>query len=70
MPKSSNRKKTVYVFRIRLSDSDPWMEPMYYLIKGQRDYDEKMSRIIGGFRTHSYQEKMTIEEIQQLEITP
>lgn len=60
------KKKTIYVLRIRYTDSEPWREPGYYRKKKDRDYDEKLNRILGGIRTHSYEEKKTEEEIAEL----
>lgn len=58
--------KTVYVLRVRLSDSEPWGEATYYRRRRDRDQDERVNRVMGGIRTHSYEEKKTPEEIDQL----
>lgn len=60
------RKKKVYVLRTRLADNDSWSEPMYYETKKRRDKDGAMNRIIGGIRTWSYDEKKTLDEIEQI----
>ena len=58
--------KTVYVLRCRFTDQDAWLDPVYYRKRKERDNDASASRIIGGFRTHSYEEKKTQEEIDEL----
>lgn len=60
------KTKTVYVLRIRYTDSEPWGAPGYYRKKKDRDYDEKFNRCLGGVRTHAYEEKKTEEEISEL----
>lgn len=60
------KTKLVYVLRIRWSDSDSWGQPNYYRSRAARDYDEKMNRLVGGIRTHSYQERKTEAEIEAL----
>lgn len=57
---------TVYCLRIRYSDSDPWSEPDYYRTRKERNDTERINRCLGGIRTHSYEEKKTKEEIDQL----
>lgn len=58
--------KTVYVLRTRLNDNLPWSEPEYYRKRKERDEAERVNRVLGGIRTHSYEEKRTPEEIDQL----
>lgn len=58
--------KTVYVLRTRPSDSCVWSEPEYYRTRKERDQIGSMNRVLGGIRTHSYEEKKTPEEIYQL----
>ena len=58
--------KTVYVLRVRLSDEESWGEPEYYRTREERDKTERFNRVLGGVRTHSYEEKKTPEEIEQL----
>lgn len=62
----TEKKKTVYCLRLRLDDSEPWSDPYYYRTKARRDKIGAMNRIIGGIRTHSYQERMPLSEIEQL----
>lgn len=58
--------KTVYVLRVRRNDSEPWSQPSYYRSRKERDADARMNRIIGGIRTHSYEEKMTLERYEEI----
>jgi len=58
--------KTVYVLRVRLDDDSPWGEPEYYRRRKERNEAERLSRCLGGMRTHSYEEKKTLEEIEEL----
>jgi hypothetical protein len=58
--------KTVYILRIRPDDDSSWGEPEYYRTRRERDKTEGMNRVLGGIRTHSYEEKKTPEEIEQL----
>lgn len=58
--------KTVYALRVRPDDNSPWSEPGYYRTRKERDQTERMNRCLGGIRTHSYEEKKTPEEIDEL----
>lgn len=58
--------KTVYVLRVRPDDNSPWSEPAYYRTCRQRKDDEQINRCLLGVRTHSYEEKKTPEEIEEL----
>lgn len=58
--------KTVYALRVRPDDNSAWSEPEYYRTKRERDRIAAQNRVLGGIRTHSYQEKKTPEEIDQL----
>lgn len=58
--------KTVYVLRIRPDDNSEWGEPEYYRSRKERDRTASVNRIIGGIRTHSYEEKKTVEEAASL----
>lgn len=58
--------KTVYVLRVRPSDSVVWSEPEYYRTRKERDREAAVNRVLGGIRTHSYEEKKTPEEIEAL----
>ncbi len=59
--------RTVYVLMVRLTDKEDWSEKQYFRSKLDRDKAGSFSRIIGGLRTHSIDEKMTQAEIDQLE---
>ena len=48
--------KPMFGLRVRLSDHDPWMTPEYFPTQAKRDAAERMMRITGGFRTHSWHE--------------
>lgn len=58
--------KTVYVLRIREDKSQPWGEPNYYRTRKERDDTERINRCLGGIRTHAYEEKKPLQEIDQL----
>lgn len=58
--------KTVYVLRVRPDDDSQWGEPEYYSRRKDRDEAERLNRCLGGIRTHSYNEKKTSEEIDEL----
>jgi hypothetical protein len=58
--------KTVYVLRIRPDDHSPWGAPEYYRTRKERDDTERLNRCLGGIRTHSYEEKKTLEEVNEL----
>lgn len=60
------KRKTVYCLRIRPDDQLPWSETEYYASKRDRDHIERINRIIGGIRTHSFEEKKTPAEIKEL----
>lgn len=61
------RLKTVYVLRIRPDDNAEWSESSFYKSRKKRDRDGSMNRIMGGMRTHSYDEKKTAEELDAIE---
>lgn len=63
---STKGLKIVYVLRVRPDDDSHWSEPVYYRKRKERDRDGSMNRVLGGIRTHSYEEKKTPEEIDQL----
>lgn len=58
--------KTVYVLRVRPDDDSPWGDPEYYRTRKERNETERLNRVLGGIRTHSYEEKKTPEEIEAL----
>ncbi len=58
--------KTVYCLRIRPDDNLEWSETDYYRRRKERDEAASVNRIIGGFRTHSFEEKKSSEEIGAL----
>lgn len=53
--------KTVYCLRVRPDDNSDWSEPEYFDSRKERDKVAAKSRILGGIRTHSYQEKVKPE---------
>lgn len=61
------KQKTVYGLRIRLTDADPWGETGWYRTAKKRNDTASMNRIIGGLRTWSFDERKTIEEIEELD---
>lgn len=48
--------KRLHVLRIRRDDDSPWSEPEYFDSKRERDKVAAFNRVLGGIRTHSYQE--------------
>lgn len=58
--------KTVYCLRVRLDDQSEWSEPEYYKTRRERDRTGATNRILGGIRTHSFEEKKTPEQISEL----
>lgn len=60
------RMKTIYCLRIRMDESQPWGETEYYRTRKERDQTAAINRIIGGIRTHSFEEKQSREEIDAL----
>lgn len=53
--KKPKRPKKVYCLSIRSSDDVPWCEPEVYTSRKRRDKDAALARIIGGYRTHSFE---------------
>lgn len=60
------KMKTVYVLKVRGNDKEPWGDLAYYRGRSERDSDERANRCLGGLRTHSYEEKKTAEEAEEL----
>ena len=58
------KTKTVYCLRMRPDDNSNWSEPEYYKTRKRRDNAASYCRCLGGFRTHSYEEKLPIEEAE------
>lgn len=56
------RKKTEYCLRTRANDAEPWSDEAVYSTRKARDAEAAFARIIGGFRTHSYQRREKQEE--------
>lgn len=52
--------------RVRMSDFDEWSEVGYFLTRKERDKVGAMNRILGGIRTHSFEEKKSKEEIESI----
>lgn len=48
--------KRMHVLRTREDDKSDWSQPEYYPTKRERDGEASLCRILGGIRTHSYQE--------------
>lgn len=57
--------KTAYCLRTRINDSEEWSAPEYFRTRKQRDSAASVCRIVGGFRTHSYEEKVKAEAIEE-----
>lgn len=60
------RKKTVYCLRTRMDDGAEWSEPSFFRTRKERDYIAAQKRILAGIRTHSYEEKMPVETLDEL----
>ena len=60
------KKKTVYVLRIRLDESQEWGQPIYYISRVNRNEAASTNRIIGGLRTWSYEEKMDASKVMEV----
>ena len=60
-----NNTKTIYAVRMRDNDEAEWGEPDYYPTRKARDTTERYCRIIGGIRTHSYEERVSQDELAQ-----
>lgn len=52
--------------RVRFDDNDKWSETQYFKTKGRRDKVGAINRIIGGIRTHSFEETKTEAEIEEI----
>ena len=55
------RTKLVYRLRLRGSDGDTWGEPETFTTRKQRDTAASYARIIGGYRTYSYEERVPVQ---------
>lgn len=62
----SGRPKLVYCLRVRMDDSAPWSDPEYYRTRRERDRVAATNRILGGIRTHSFEERKTPAELAEL----
>jgi hypothetical protein len=58
--------KTIHCLKTRMSDSENWGPTEYFETKRDRDEAERMCRILGGIRTHSFSEKVTPDEREEL----
>lgn len=65
--KSKGKLRTVYCLRIRGDDQELWGQPTRYFSRKERNNDEKMCRIIGGMRTHSYDERRQVDDVPEVE---
>lgn len=66
MAEMKPKLKTVYCLKVRNDESEPWSEPGYYRRRKERDESAMFNRCLGGIRTHSYEEKKTEDEIEEL----
>lgn len=57
---------TVYYLRVRPDDKSEWGEPEPYPTRKARDKVSAECRILAGLRTHSYEEKKTLQEFTEL----
>lgn len=62
-----SKTKTVYLLRVRDDDQSSWGEPSTYRTRKERDKTAAYCRIIGGLRTHSYEEKVPAESESEQE---
>jgi hypothetical protein len=56
---------TIFYLRTRFSDDDEWMNPEGFVSRKMRNDAAAHDRIIGGLRTHSYEEKVTKEQYEK-----
>lgn len=54
-----------FFLRIREDDASEWSTPTLYATRKARDKSAAINRIIGGYRTHSYNEWITVEQMQE-----
>jgi hypothetical protein len=59
--------KTAYCLRVRPDDLAEWSEPEYFRTRKQRDFSAAECRILGGYRTHSYEERVSEEALLEIE---
>ena len=57
---------SVYCLRIRPTDKEKWGEAEYFKTRKKRNETGTYTRIILGYRTHSFEEKKTREEVNAL----
>lgn len=55
------KNKKVFCLRIRWDDKSPWGDVDRYDTRKERDSAASMNRIIGGARTHSFEETEPLE---------
>jgi hypothetical protein len=60
------KPRTVYVLRTRFDESHPWEPPQYFRTRKERNDTERTARCLWGIRTHSFEEKKTPSEIEEL----
>lgn len=65
-PPTQPRLKTVFCLRIRGDETQSWSEPEYYRTRKERDEVARFNRVLAGIRTYSYQEKKTVDELEEL----
>jgi hypothetical protein len=59
-------KKTIYGLKTRLVDAEKWSPAEYYASEKERDGIAAQCRIIGGIRTHSFEERVSSERARDL----
>ncbi len=59
--------KTVYCLRVRINDKEEWSDKECYRTRKQRDTSASVARIIGGMRTHSFEENISAKALEEIE---
>lgn len=59
---TSPAPRKMFALRIRYDDQSPWGPPAFYRTRRERDKVAAFNRILGGIRTHSYEEKRVPED--------
>ena len=59
------KKKTVYLLRVRENDNAQWSEPTAFTTRLKRDNAAMYHRALLGMRTHSYEEKVAVEQTER-----
>ncbi len=61
------KKKTIYGLRLRATDADEWGQTNWFKTAKARDKAASYNRILAGFRTWSFNDRKTLEEIEEID---